>query len=209
MCQFACIALLAVLVTFGPAAAQTDTEQAAPGKETPADPVAPDDPAARDEAKTRLTDLLFSDRIDRIDFQATTFKEGTAMIETSADGILDEAIPLLGNAGDAADRAAEVIEALNANRARGLYATFQKDKQTLFVRNRADARVLAEIVGTAIEIIFSHYRTTKFSYREKAENLFDKARRNEQDSTTLLEMYRDTVRYVSSLPMSEQSRYLN
>jgi len=209
MRQFVFIALLAGLMLAGPAVAQTGTDEAAPDKDPAADAGVPESSESRGEAKKRLSDLLFSDRVDRIDFQATTYEEGAAMINLTADEILDVGIPLFGNAADVADRATEIIEALNASNAKGLYATFQKDKQTLLVRGRADARSLGEIVGTTMTIIFTHYRTTKFSYQEKAGNLFAKTRRDEQDSTTLLELYRDTVRYVTTLPLSEQSRYLN
>ena len=41
------------------------------------------DPRLGDPPRERLTDLLFSDDIDRIDFQATTYEEGTGMIETT------------------------------------------------------------------------------------------------------------------------------
>jgi hypothetical protein len=209
MREFACIALLAGFVISGPAIAQTGTGETTPAEDPPADAGVPDDPASRDEAKKRLTDLLFSDRIERIDFQATTYEEGTAMINLTADEILDAGIPLFGNAARVADRATEIIEALNSSHAKGLYATFQENKQTLFVRSRADARYLAEIVGTTMSIIFTHYRTTQHPYREKAGNLFGRTRRDEQDSTTLLELYRDTVRHVASLPLSQQAKYLN
>jgi hypothetical protein len=209
MREVACIALLAALMVAGPATAQTGADDTPPAEDPPARVEVPDDSASRERATEKLSDLLFSEKIDRIDYQATTYEEGIAMIETTISDILDRGIPILGSPDTVAARGVEIIEALNASEARGLYATFQKDKQTLFVRNRADARAVGEIVGTTMSIIHDHYGTEEMSYRLNADNLLRRVRRDEQESTTLLELYRDHVRYVARLPREQQSKYLN
>jgi hypothetical protein len=190
------VALLVGLMITGTASAATDAGVSG-------------DPTSTQRARERLTDLLFSDDIDRIDFQATTYEEGEALIATTVEMIFDIAMPVLGDADVVANKAAEVIQALNASKAKGMYTTFQRDKQSLPVRNDPDARELGKIVGTTISIIHGHYGSAKISYGDKAANLFKKVRIDPEDAISLLERYAETVQFVAELPPPEQAKHLN
>jgi hypothetical protein len=162
-----------------------------------------------EKARERLTDLLFSDEIDRIDFQATTYEEGVALIHTAVDRILDRGVAVLGDASIAADKATEVIEALNGSKTKGMYMTFQKEKQALKVRNRAEAARLGDIVGETISIIYAEYRSPAISYGDKAANIYKRVRIDPEDAISLMERYEETVEFVANLSPAERAKYLN
>jgi hypothetical protein len=206
MRELAFVVLVAGLVVAGPAAAETAP---AATQDTTADAGASGDPADVKQAREKLVDLLFSDEIDRIDFQATTYEEGTALITATADKILEIGVPVLGDAAAVADKAVEVIESLNSSTARGMYATFQKDKQTLRIGNSRDAQSLGEIVGTTISIIHSHAGTAEISYRDRADNLFRRVRRDPDDAQPLLQRYLEMVELVAGLSFTDQAKHLN
>jgi hypothetical protein len=175
----------------------------------PGDPIASADPAAIDRMNAKLTDLLFSDQIDRIDFRATTFEEATVLVQTTTGRILDICVPLLGDAEMVAERSVEVIEALNTSAARGLALTFSNTKQDLIVESLTEADWLGEIVGETISIIHEYYGSGEISYRDKASNLFGRVRLNPEDSESLLLRHLETVQYVKSSSPSEQRKFLN
>jgi hypothetical protein len=162
-----------------------------------------------EKARERLTDLLFSDEIDRIDFQATTYEEGVALVHTAVDRILDRGIAALGDASIAADKATEVIEALNGSKTKGMYMTFQKEKQALKVRNRAEAARLGDIVGETISIIYAEYRSPAISSGDKAANIYKRVRIDPEDAISLMERYEETVEFVANLSPAERAKYLN
>jgi hypothetical protein len=209
MRETAHVALLIVLVLVGIAPVATGADQDAPAKGATTDAGVPDDSGSWKQARERLSDLLFSDAIERIDFQATTYEVGASLINTTADKILDIGVPILGDADAAADKGVEVIEALNASKARGLYATIQKEKQSLVIRNRGDAGTLGEVVGTTISIIRDHYGASAVSYRDKAASLFRTVRVDPEETIPLLERYLETVQHVAGLSPNERAKYLN
>jgi len=200
MRKAAFVALLACITVAGAAPAATDADTTTPGT---------DAALAVEDARDRLTDLLFSDEVDRIDFQATNYEEGVVLIHTSVDRILNTGIVVLGDATTAADKATEVILALNASKAKGTAMTFQKNKQSLPVRNRDEAVQLADIVAGTISIIHNEYGSGDISYGEKAANLFSRVRTHSEDAGTLMETYLQTVDLVADLSPRERSDYLN
>jgi hypothetical protein len=165
------------------------------------------DPNPDQQARTRLSDLLFSDVIDRIDFQATTFEEGKALIDAAANTILEMGVPILGDATDTASRGGEIITALNSSHAKGMYSTFGKDKQTIFVRDDRQARMLGEVVGKAMAIIYKQYGSGGISYQNKAEKLFKHVRVDPDEDMPMLNLYLDTVEFVEKLPSGERQKY--
>ena len=186
-----------------------EPEAPAPEKETTADVAVPADPTFGGPPRERLTDLLFSDDIDRIDFQATTYSEGMGMVNTTIDRILEMGAETFGDEEIAADRAREVILALDDSKVKGLYATFQKDKQALVINDRADANTLGKVVGTSISIIHGHYGAAEVSYKLKAANLFRRVRIDTEDTVNLVDKYLETVEFVAKLSPSERAKYLN
>jgi len=209
MREAAHVALWVALMVAGTAQAATGADPAATPEDSTTNAATATDPTFGEPPRERLTDLLFSDDIDRIDFQATSFEAGTTMINATSDTILDIGLPILGDPGIVAARGVEVIEALDGSKIRGLYATLEKDKQTIFVRNATDAKALGEVVGTTISIIYSHYRSGQISYRDKAANLFGKVRMDPDDTLSMVERYLDTVQFVEKLSPGEQAKYLN
>jgi len=206
MREITLVALLIGFVAVGAPSVLAETQTAVPAKEASADTKAPNDSMTTEQARETLTDLLFSDSIDRIDFQATTYEEGSALVTTSADKIIEMGMPLLGNTNDVVDRGLEVIRALDSATARGMYMTFGKDKQTIFVRNQTDARMLGKVVGTAMTIIYEQFGPG-ISYQDKAGKLFHKVRVDPEDSTSLLGLCLETVEFVQRLPASERAKY--
>jgi hypothetical protein len=203
------VALVVGLMVAATAHAATGSDRVAPGEHATTHADVSGDPTSTKQARERLTDVLTSNDIDRIDFQATTYEEGIALINTTIEEILDIGVPVLGDAKVVADKAVEVVLALNASKMRGTYATFQEDKQTLFVRSQADASGLGEIVGTSISIIHGHFGSTELSYKNRAANLFRRVQIEPEDTRTLLETYLETVEFVAQLPSHERAKYLN
>jgi hypothetical protein len=209
MRETAHVALLIVFMLVITAHVATGADPEATEKDEAADAVVPADPTFGGPPRERLTDLLFSDDIDRIDFQASTYAEGMGMVSTAVDRILEMGSETLGNEDLAADRGREVILALNDSKAKGLYATFQKDKQTLVINDRADANTLGKVVGTSITIIHDHYGAAEVSYKLKAANLFRRVRVDTDDTVSLVAKYLESVEFVAELPPNERAKYLN
>jgi len=204
MREITLVALLIGFIAVGTSAAET--QMAVPAKETSADTETPKDPMSNEQAREALTDLLFSDSIDRIDFQATTYEEGTALVTTSVDKIIEMGLPLFGNTDVVVARGLEVIRALDAETARGMYMTFGKEKQTIFVRSQTDARMLGEVVGTAMTIIYEQFGPG-ISFQDKAGKLFHKVRYDSQESSPVLDLCLETVEFVQGLPSKERAKY--
>lgn len=203
------ITLVALLIGFfaiGASSVPAETQSAAPAKEASVDSEAPKDSMTTEQARETLTDLLFSDSIDRIDFQATTFEEGVELVTTSADKIIEMGLPLFGNNHDVVARGLEVIRALDSETARGMYMTFGKEKQTIFVRSQTDARMLGEVVGTAMTIIYEQFGPG-ISFQDKASKLFHKVRYDSQESSPVLDLCLETVEFVQGLPSKERAKY--
>jgi hypothetical protein len=159
-----------------------------------------------EQARERLTDLLFSDTIDRIDFQATTFEEGTALVDASIDMIMEMGLPLLGDTRDVVNRGAEIIRALNSSKAQGLYMTFDSDKQAIYVRDPNEARMLGDLVGTTMSILHEEFGSG-ISYQEKAKSLFNKVRVDTEDTATMLQLHMETIDHVKGLSSKERMPY--
>lgn len=207
MREIVSIALLIGLAVFGAGITQAASQESA--EASSGDPVASADPSAIDQMNAKLTDLLFSDQIDRIDFRATTFDDATVLVQTATGKILDICMPLFGDANVVADKGAAVIEALNVSAARGLTLSFSKEKQDLVVESLDQANWLGEIVGSTVSIIYDNYGPDGISYQDKAANLFNKVRLNPEDSETLLLRHLQTVRFVQQSSTAEQRKYLN
>jgi hypothetical protein len=209
MREAAHVALWVALMLAGTAQTATGAEPEATSEDATTGADLATDPTFVEPPRERLTDLLFSDDIDRIDFQATTYEQGTGMIDAAVDRILQMGSEVLGDEQIAAEKAAEVIVALNASKARGLYATFQNDKQALVIRDRDGADTLGKVVGTSISIIHGHYGSAEISYREKSANLFRRVRVDTDDTVDLVHKYLETVEFVAGLSADERAKYLN
>ena len=206
MREITLVALLIGFVAVGTSSVLAEAQTATPAKEASADTESPKDSMTSEQAREVLTDLLFSDSIERIDFQATTYEEGTALVNTSADKIIEMGLPLLGNMNDVVGRGQEVIRALDSETARGMYMTFGKDKQSIFVHNQTDAQMLGEVVGTAMAIIYEQFGPG-ISFQDKASKLFHKVRYDSQESSPILDLCLETVEFVQGLPSSERAKY--
>lgn len=209
MREAAHVALWLAVMLAGTAQTATGADpEATSGHATPGSGSAAD-PTYGESPRESLTDLLFSDDIDRIDFRATTYEQGMALVNATVDRILEMGSEILGNGQIVAAKAAEVVVALNASKAKGLYATFQKDKQTLVIRDRDDADALGEVVGISISIIHDQYGSAEVSYKEKSANLFRRVRVDTDDTIDLVHEYLETVEYVAGLSPDERAKYLN
>jgi hypothetical protein len=206
MREITSVALLIGLVVFGASATVAGTQTAVPAEETSTNTEAPNDRMTNEKARETLTDMLFSDSVDRIDFQATTYEEGTALVTASADKIIEIGLPVFGDANDVANRGVEVIRALNSNTARGLYSTFGKDKQMIFIRDQNQARMLGKLVGTTMSIIHEQYGPG-ISYQDKADKLFHKVRVDPEESASMVEIYLETIEFVENLSSKERAKY--
>jgi hypothetical protein len=206
MREITLVALLIGSVALGASAALAESPATPPSQEASAQTDSSNVPMTTEQAREKLTDLLFSDTIDRIDFQATTFEEGTALVTTSADTIIEMGLPLLGTTDAVVARGVEVIRALDSAKSRGMYMTFGSDKQTIFVRNQAEARRFGEVVGTAMSIIYEQFGSG-ISYQEKAGSLFHKVRVDPEDSASMLDECLQTVEFVKKLPFEERAKY--
>jgi hypothetical protein len=122
------------------------------------------------------------------------------------DKIIEMGLPLLGNTNDVVARGLEVIRALDSETARGMYMTFGKDKQTIFVRDQTDARILGVVVGTAMTIIYEQFGPG-ISYQDKASKLFHKVRYDPDDASPILQLCLETVEFVQKLPSKERAGY--
>jgi len=203
------VALWVVLTAAGTAQTTAGAEPEATSEDATTGAGLTADSTSGESPRERLTDLLFSDGIDRIDFRAPTYEQGAGMIDTTVDRILEMGSEVLGDERIAAEKAAEVIVALNASEARGLYATFQKDKQSLVIRDRGGADTLGKVVGTSISIIHRHYGSAEISYREKSANLFRRVRVDTDNTVDLVQEYLETVEFVAELSADERAKYLN
>ena len=206
MREITLVALLIGFVVVGASAAVAEAQTPSPAEEPATNAEAPKESMTSEQARETLTDLLFSDSIERIDFQATTYEEGTALVTTSADKIIEMGLPLLGNMDDVVGRGLEVIRALDSETARGMYMTFGKDKQSIFVRDQAQAKMLGKVVGTAMTIIYEQYGPG-ISYQDKASKLFHKVRVDPEDTATILDLCLEQVEFVQGLPSSERVKY--
>jgi hypothetical protein len=206
MREISLVALLIGLVAFGSSAALAEPQTAIPAEEASVEIEVPKDSMTQEQARETFTDVLFSDSIERIDFQATTYEEGTAFVATVTDKIIEMGLPLLGNTNDVVNRGVEIIRALNSETARGMYMTFGKDKQTVFVRNQGEALLFGKLVGTTMSVIYEQYGGG-ISYQDKAANLFHKVRADPEDSTSMLGLCLETVESVERMPSNERAKF--
>jgi hypothetical protein len=206
MREITLVALLIGSVAFGASAALADTPATISAEEASAEAEAPKDPMTQDQARETLTDVLFSDSVERIDFQATTYEEGTALVATSTDRIMELGLPLLGDTNDVVNRGVEIIRGLNSATARGMYMTFGKNKQTVFVRDQREARQFGELVGATMAVIYEQYGPG-ISYQDKAGKLFHHVRVDPEDSASILDLCLETVEFVQGLPSRERAKY--
>lgn len=206
MREITLVALLIGSVVLGAPVAQAETQQATPAETASVETEAPKDSMTQEQARETLTDVLFSDSIDRIDFQATTYEEGTELVATVTDKVVEMGLPLLGNTNDVVDRSVEIIRALNSETARGMYMTFGKDKQTVFVRNQREARQFGELVGATMSVIYEQYGPG-ISYQDKAAKLFHTVRFDPEDSSTMLDLCLETVEGVARMPSNQRAKF--
>ena len=96
---------------------------------------------------------------------------------------------------------------MNASHAKGMYSTFGKDKQTIFVRDDRQARMFGQIVGKTVSIIYDQAGAKGISYQEKASKMFSKVRVDPDEEMPMLDLYLDTVLFVEKLSFTERQKY--
>lgn len=205
MREFACIALLAGLVTSGPAMARPGTDGAAPAENPPSSVEGPDD-AESIRARTMLADLLVSEQIDRIDIEAETYDQGMDLVHTVVDTILARHPAEPPQIGVFADQARQVIEALNSHKPRGLTTTFGQDVQRLPVRSRAEARMLGRLVANTVSLIREQVGGQQVSYSETAIKLFRSVILDVEEGS-FLGQYLDGIQLIADQTPAERARH--
>jgi len=159
------------------------------------------------QARTFLTDLFISEKIDQIDFRAETYEQGMAQIHAAVDEILEKspaeatAVPVF------ADHARQVIEALNSHKPKGLALAYGENVKAIVVLTPGDGRLLGEIVSTALSIIQEEFGESNVSYFDPANKLF-RSVVLDTDEGPLLGQYVNGIRLIAELPPPRRSRYL-
>jgi len=157
-------------------------------------------------ARESLVDLLVSERIDRIDFQAETYDQGMGNIDTVIDTIFDLNLADTRNVTVLADHAGQVIEALNTHKLRGMGMAFGKNVKSIPIRNIGEARMLGEVVGNTLSLIRGQFGEDKVSYRDKATKLFRRIFLDTEEGP-LLNQYRDGIQTIANLPPERLAKY--
>lgn len=175
-------------------------------------PAGEDAPGARDEelarARETLSDLLASEMINRIDFEAETYAQGMANIHATADRILEMTATEEGDIAELVHQISQVIEALNSHAPRGLVLTFGSDVKRLPVVTPAEARQLGELVGSTVSLIRNHFRGRIVSYHDAATKLFRSVVLDVGEGP-FLEQYLDGIQRVADLPPERRARFFH
>jgi hypothetical protein len=157
-------------------------------------------------ARDTLADLLASEQIERIDFEAETYDQAMDHIHAAVDTILElnladsRDIPVL------VENASEVIGALNSHKPRGLMMTFGKDVDRLPVRSPGEARMLGELVGKTVLLIRERFGEQGVSYGDEATKLFRSAVLDVEEGSFLVQ-YLEAIRHIADQPAGKRARY--
>jgi hypothetical protein len=158
------------------------------------------------EARLTLVDLLASERIERIDFEAETYEEAMNLLHAAADAILLENLGDFQETRVLVDRASQVIEGFNVHKPRGMLLTFGKNPERVAVRDPREARILGEMLGRAVTLIREEYGVQGVSYRDKSIKLFRSVILNVEEGSLLVQ-YADGIERIEDLPRTQRARY--
>lgn len=164
---------------------------------------------ARATARERLADLFASDDVERVNFLATTFDEAMARIYVAVDELLATAGERFDAPDEAAEVAAEVIEAFDSHQPRGLATTFLEGDE-LVVDGPEDAATLGSLLGTATALVRDHTGpdATPDRVRASATALFRSVVLEPDGGMSYLGQYREHVENVASRPLGDRVRFL-
>jgi hypothetical protein len=184
------------------------------GEKPPANAPAAEEnaPSSRDaeiaQARETLSDMLASELIDRIDFEAETYEQGMAHIHATVDRILELNLNDWQDTTVLVHRASQVIEAFNSHKQRGLMLTFGTDLKKIPVRTPAEAHQLGELVGTTVSLIREQFREKDVSYHDVATKLFRSVVLDAEEGP-FLEQYLDGIQRIADLPSEKRARYFH
>jgi hypothetical protein len=176
--------------------------------EAPAEADSPARDAELERVREKLTDLLISEEIERIDYEAETYEQGMNHVGLTVQTILDQTVAGSRNIELLGQHAAQVIEALDSHKPVGLTTTFGKGVKRLPIVSRGDSRMLGELVGTTVNLIREQLGETSVTYRQVAINLF-RSVLLEVEGDPFLVQYLEGIQRIAELPPSKRSRYFN
>jgi len=160
---------------------------------------------AASDTEERLVDLLASDQIHRIDFQADTYEGAMTLIETSVETMLSESATTLGPPEKSAEILQQVIEALDAFKPRS--AGWSPGDLDLAVMSDADARRLGSLIVNASSLVFEE-GAGPASARSSADALFRSVVLDMEEGTSFLEQLDEHVRSVQAMPPDKRQIFL-
>lgn len=176
----------------------------------PPPPAGPGDsgPTRADITKARdtLADLLVSEKIDRINFEAETYDQGMALIYTAVDSILAGRPQDVQDITTYTDHAAEVIGALNSHKPRGLLMTYGQNVDELPVRDAGDARMLGELVAGTASLIHEQLNPDPPSYYDISTKLFRSVILDPEEGP-FLNQYLDGIQSIAREPRDKRNHY--
>jgi hypothetical protein len=157
-------------------------------------------------AQDTLADLLASEQIDRIDFEAETYHQAMAHIQVVVDTILARNTEGSQEITVFADQAGQVIKALDSHKPRGLILTIGKDVDRIPVLDPGEARMLGELVGKTVSLIREQYGKHQVSYYEMSARLFRSVILDVEEGPFLAQ-YLDGIQLIADQPAAKRGRY--
>lgn len=195
----ATIAASALLVS--PASAQTGTLPAAElGAKAPRE-------AQMEMAREKMVDLLVSEGIERIDYQAETYEDAMRLVNATIDAIFIPNISDYDNLMLLADHAGQIVQSFNETKPRGTALTFAPETHRIAIRNPTEARIMGEIIGNALSLINDQFDSPTLSYKDRSRGLFRSVVPDTEEGP-YLNQYLDGIAIIASLPRDERVRYL-
>jgi hypothetical protein len=193
--------IAAAALSASPAAAQTGQLSAAePGAAAPRE-------AQMAMARERMVDLLVSERIDRIDYQAETYEDAMRLVNATIDAIF---IPNIsdydGDLMRLADHAGQIVNSFNETKPRGTALTFAPETKRLAIRNPTEARLLGEIIGNTLSLINDQFDSETLSYKDRSRGIFRSVVPDTEEGP-YLNQYVDGIAIIASLPRDKRARY--
>lgn len=160
-------------------------------------------------AREQLADLMASDQLDRVDFQAETFDQAMDLVYRAVDTVLERCRQDLRDPAETARVAGDVLEAFNGHTPRGL-ATTLMDSKEFPITNLDDATVLGDLVGIATVLVreFVGPDASPERLQQAATNLFTSVVIEPDGGISYLRQYLEHVQHVADLPLDERARFL-
>jgi len=198
------IAVLALSGGFAAAGQAAEAPPADPPAAEPSESLSPDEALA--QARGMLIDLLASEHVERIDYQAETYEEAMNNIQITANTILRLAPADAKETMRLANQAGQVIEAIDAHKPRGVVSTFGADVRQVTIKGAGDARLLGDLVRDTVSLIREQYGDLNMSYKAAAGKLLHSVILDADEGAFLLQ-YVDGIQLIADLPPERRDRY--